>query len=100
MVAMELAGVLTIGHPALVASTPMAPRSISVEAGGIAHGAPKGPAGTEKSGTWARGALKSSAEARLFAVASRTVSGSSPQRHSIIRSTDVWSNCTWDTAPA
>ncbi|PYR35989.1 MAG: hypothetical protein DMF93_20715 [Acidobacteria bacterium] len=53
------------------------------------HGAPNGPGGTAYCGARERGAAKSSASARLFAVASRTVNGSRPHRHSMKRSTDV-----------
>src|SRR6267378_5627696 len=45
------------------------------------------------------GCVKSNSSARLFAVASRTVSGSKPQRHSIMRSTEVWSYTTCEVCP-
>src|SRR5688500_4375619 len=42
---------------------------------------------------------KSSSSAILFAIAERLVNGSSLQRHSMKRSTDVWSNGVLATAP-
>src|SRR5438552_7884547 len=64
-------------------------------AGRTGQGAPA-TSGTEYTGARAWTCLKSNSCARLFAVASRTVSGSRPQRHSIIRSTEVWSYRTCD----
>src|SRR3954469_12348875 len=63
------------------------------------HGAPNGPGGTAYCGARGVRRVKSSTSARLFAVASRTVNGSRPHRHSIKRSTDVWSNTGSATNP-
>src|SRR6185312_16947922 len=89
-VAIDASEVLPMGHPK-VAATPARP-SRSASGGDGREGGqgwPKGPGGTGNSGTWVRVRVKSSASARLFAVWSRTVRGSSPQRHSIMRSTEV-----------
>src|SRR5213595_3775669 len=91
------AGCYGTGQPKAAATGAIEPRSgPSGDATGAApeggQGAPNGPTGTENSGTCERARLKSRAAARLFAVASRTVSAASPHRHSIMRSTEVWSN--------
>src|SRR4051812_36237033 len=61
------------------------------------HAVPNGPDGTANCGAATCLWLKSSAAARLFADASRTLNDCSPQRHSIMLSIEVWSNEMLDT---
>jgi hypothetical protein len=87
--AQPAAGIPT-GHPKSDAISSSGSHSPSVSSGtpGM-HNPPNGPAGTLNDLARTSGAVNCSTSARLFAAASRTVSGSSPQRHSIIFRTDV-----------